>query len=154
VLAFAATVIVGVAAIAAFTFVGNVSQSGRSPTTTQTATTNQQSVTSSSSTSATSATTSAPYCLLSIPADAQIGNFWNSTFNGNVVTYSNGTRALFSDYSCPRPVYGETSNAPPLQYYNFTTNIYAMAAAAERNSSFVAAENGSEFLFGSTSGLG
>lgn len=51
-------------------------------------------------------------------------------------------------------MYGETSNAPPLQYYNFTTNIYAMAAAAERNSSFVAAENGSEFLFGSTSGLG
>jgi len=78
----------------------------------------------------------------------------NSTFNGHVVLYSNGTQALFSAYSCPQPVYGEESSGIPLVYYNATTNLYAMAAAAERNSSFVAAKNGSEFMLGGISGLG
>jgi len=89
-----------------------------------------------------------------VPADAQIGYSVNSTFYGHVVTYSNGTHAFFSEFSCPQPVFGEKSSLIPLVYYNATTNLYAMAAAAESNSSFVAAENGSELLFFGTSGLG
>jgi hypothetical protein len=96
---------------------------------------------------------SAPSCLVSIPGDAQMDNLWNSTFNGNVVTYSNGTRGLFSAYSCPQPVYGERSNPPPMAYCNSTNDLYAMATAAESNSSFVAAENGSRFVFRTASGL-
>jgi hypothetical protein len=91
-----------------------------------------------------SSTTSGAYCLLSIPADAQLSLFANSTFYGDSVTYSNGSRAYFSDYSCPRPATGEMSNG---------VNIFAMAVAAESNASFIAVENGVEFLFQESSGL-
>jgi hypothetical protein len=83
-------------------------------------------------------------CLLSIPADAQMSLFANSTFYGDSVTYSNATHVFFSDYACPRPVLGGSSQGP---------NVYAMALAAENNSNFVLAENGSEFLLQEPSGL-
>ena len=104
-----------------------------------------------------STTASSAYCLIQIPADSRTSHIVNSTFNGEAVTYPNGTQEFFSSYSCPQPAPGETnSSALPLakQGISFTTDIYSMAAAAESNSSFVAAENGSQFLFGKTSGLG
>ena len=152
--AVAVIVVLVVATIGAVILIGSESLGGQSQSATQSATTSnnnslqltstssQQSVASSSSTS----TASGPYCLLSVPADAQIGYSVNSTFYGHVVTYSNGTQAFFSEFSCPQPVFGEKSSLIPLVYYNATTSVYAMAVAAESNSSFVAAENGSEFL--------
>lgn len=160
--AVAVIVVLVVATIGAVILIGSESLGGQSQSATQSATTSnnnslqltstssQQSVASSSSTS----TASGPYCLLSVPADAQIGYSVNSTFYGHVVTYSNGTQAFFSEFSCPQPVFGEKSSLIPLVYYNATTSVYAMAVAAESNSSFVAAENGSEFLFFGTSALG
>jgi hypothetical protein len=65
-----------------------------------------------------SSVTSVRSCFLSIPADAKMTLFANSTFYGESVLYSNGTRVLFSDYSCPRPVLGGSSQGP---------NVYAMA---------------------------
>jgi len=91
-----------------------------------------------------SPTALATSCLISVPAGAQLGLFANSTFNGNNVTYANGTSVLFSNYSCPRPVFGGSSQG---------ADVYAMAVAAVRNSSFVAAENSSEFVFQQPSGL-
>ncbi len=82
-----------------------------------------------------------------------MGLFANSTFYGNSVTYANGTRVLFSDYSCPRPVPPVASNISPIVYCSSTNDYYAMAMAAETNSSFTAAENGSNFMFQSFSGL-
>jgi hypothetical protein len=41
-----------------------------------------------------------------------------------------------------------------LTAYNFTTNVFAMAAAAQSNHSFIAMENGSSYFLRGTSGLG
>jgi hypothetical protein len=102
------------------------------------------SVTSSQEPNSSSSTASGANCLLLLPIDAQLSEFANSTFYGNSVTFPNGTQVFFSDYSCPRPALGETSNG---------VDIYAMAVAAEINSNFVAAENGSQFLYQWPSGI-
>ncbi len=89
-------------------------------------------------------TVSTPACLFLLPQRSQLSEFGNSTLFGNFVTYPNGTQAFYSAYSCPRPAPGETGNG---------INIFDMATAAESNSSFVAAENGSDFLYFWPSGL-
>lgn len=83
-------------------------------------------------------------CFLPVPGSARLANFWNSTFNGDNVTFANGTSVLLSLYSCPRPVLAGSGQAP---------DIYAMAVAAVDNSSFVAAENGSQFMLFEPGGL-
>ncbi|MDA4115700.1 MAG: hypothetical protein OK442_04000 [Thaumarchaeota archaeon] len=95
------------------------------------------------------------YCLIQVPANAHTDLFVNSTFKGESVTYTNGTQEYFSSYSCPQPAPGPM-NTSTLAYdgVHFTTDVYSMAVAADTNSSFVAAENGSQFLFGRVSGLG
>jgi hypothetical protein len=117
-------------------------------------TTGQQSVESTSSTSATvsaatsSTTTNASTpCLLLIPADAQTSEFANSTFNGSVVTYSNGTRAFFSYYSCPQPVRDVESDSSLYAVGDDSPfDPYSMLSAAESNSTFIAAENGTQLI--------
>jgi hypothetical protein len=141
---------------------------GESPTTDQSQTSSlqttitQQSVESASSsatitsiTSSTSGNASAP-CLLLIPADAQIGGYANTTFNGNVVTYSNGTRAFFSFYSCPQPVRGGEESDSILYSVGDDSpfNAYSMLSIAVSNSTFIAAENGSEFILNGGGGVG
>jgi hypothetical protein len=91
-----------------------------------------------------SSTISQTSCLVSVPGNAQLADFANSTFNGNNVTYANGTSVLFSYYGCPRPAFAGSSQG---------ADVYAMAAAAVENSSFVAAENGSQFIYYEPSGL-
>ncbi len=86
----------------------------------------------------------APACLFSLPQGSQLSEFGNSTFFGNLVTYPNGTQASYSAYLCPRPAPGETGNG---------ANIFQMATAAESNSSFIATENESDYLYFWPSGL-
>jgi len=83
-------------------------------------------------------------CFVSIPAGSQQGDFANSTFNGDKVTFPNGTSVLFSNYSCPRPIFGGS---------NQRANLTELAVAAVANSTFLSAENGSEFLFLQPGGL-
>jgi hypothetical protein len=105
------------------------------------------------------ATVAAPSCLVSIQADAQMGYYQNSSFNGNVVSFPNGTKKFFSYYSCPRPAMGE-ARWGSLAFYNFTTNVFAMAVAAENNRTFVTMnrgpfpENGTSYIYYTDSGLG
>jgi len=105
-----------------------------------------------STSSSTIGKASTPYCLLLIPADAKWSPIWNFTFVGSWVTYSNGTQAYFSSYSCPQPVYGNKT-AQAYNGVNLDYNLYALATASESNSTFIAAENGSQFLFQTTSGI-
>jgi hypothetical protein len=83
-------------------------------------------------------------CFVSIPAGSQQGDFANSTFNGDNVTFPNGTSRLFSNYSCPRPIFGGSNQG---------ANLTELAVSAVTNESFLAAENSSEFLFLQPSGL-
>lgn len=71
-------------------------------------------------------------CIVPIPAGGTLNPYFhNSTFAGDEVTLANGTDEFYSYFSCPRPV---------------SPNVYAMAVAAVTNSTFVAAENGSQFV--------
>jgi hypothetical protein len=71
-------------------------------------------------------------CVVPIPAGGTLDPYFhNSTFAGDEVTLANGTQRFYSYFSCPRPV---------------SPNVYAMAVAAVTNSTFVASENGSQFI--------
>ena len=82
------------------------------------------------------------------PADAVYSDFGNSTFSGDSITYANGTQKFYSYYSCPRPASIGSSNS------SGSPDVYAMAVAAVTNSSFIAAENGSQFFLQQPSALG
>ena len=101
----------------------------------------------STSGSTTTFASPSPYCLVSIPSDAEMGPYVNSTFNGNIVTWPNGTRSYFSSYSCTQPVYGERNDGP------IAINVYDLAAATESNYTFIGLEKGLDFIFQSSSGL-
>jgi len=90
-------------------------------------------------------------CLTPVPTDAmqQMGQFSNSTFNGDRITYGNGTQRFFSYYSCPRPA-SSGSSVPGL---NQGADFYSLAMTTLTNSSFIAAENGSQYLFLESEGI-
>jgi hypothetical protein len=76
--------------------------------------------------------------------------FSNSTFNGDKITYSNGTQRFFSYYLCPRPA-SAGSGVPGLSQ---GAAFYSLAVTTVTNSSFIAAENGSQYLFLESEGIG
>jgi hypothetical protein len=96
-----------------------------------------------SSSSSKMSTTALSTCVFPAPAEAQETSVWNSTFEGMVLTYSNGTTGYFSEFSCPQPLSTEDTGSQD----NFTTvSQYELALAAETNSTFVNAENGSQYV--------
>jgi hypothetical protein len=70
-------------------------------------------------------------CLDEVPSGATSSNYYNSTSQGYVVTYPNGTRIVFPLNSCPVPVYPEA---------------YKVDSVIEADPRFNAAENGSSFM--------
>jgi hypothetical protein len=88
-----------------------------------------------------SAALEASSCIVPVPAGGTLDPYFhNSTFAGDEVTLTNGTEKFYSYFSCPRPVslgLNTTSGVP---------NLYAMGVAAVTNSTFIAAENGSQFI--------
>jgi hypothetical protein len=69
-------------------------------------------------------------CLKDVPQSAVFGSYYNSTSQGYAVTYSNGTKALFSLNSCPVPV---------------TPENYQLDSTIQADPKFIAAENGSTY---------
>jgi hypothetical protein len=90
-------------------------------------------------------------CLTSVPTDAMqtMSEFSNSTFNGDEITYANGTQRFFSYYSCPRP----TSAGSSVPGLNNGFDAYSLAVTTVTNSTFIAAENGSQYLFLESEGI-
>jgi hypothetical protein len=69
-------------------------------------------------------------CLKEVPKDAVIGTYLNQTEQGNIVTYSNGTKDFFPLGSCPVPV---------------TPGNYQIDSIVEASPLFIAAENDSTY---------
>jgi hypothetical protein len=96
---------------------------------------------SSSSSSSSSSTSAGPSnCLAEIDDSTYLWPSRNSTTSGVVATFTNGTQRFFPDGQCPEPAQGD--------FYQLVTTIMS-------NPEFVAAENGSKFLFDEeSSGVG
>jgi hypothetical protein len=78
--------------------------------------------------------TNEPYaqCLQEVPYDVRIGSYGNFQAAGYSATFPNGTKVLYPDTSCLRPVY---------------PNLYGVVLAIGDNPSFIALENGSLYSF-------
>jgi hypothetical protein len=82
--------------------------------------------------------TNEPYaqCLQEVPYDVKIGSYENFQAAGYSATFPNGTKILYPDTNCVRPVY---------------PNLYGVVLAIGDNSSFIALENGSLYSFSTIS---
>ena len=69
-------------------------------------------------------------CLREVPASATVGTYDDSTFEGYVVTFANGTQSFFPLDSCPVPV---------------SPSFYGALAPIESSPAFVAAEGGHDY---------
>jgi hypothetical protein len=78
--------------------------------------------------------TNEPYaqCVQEVPYDVKIGSYGNFQAAGYSATFPNGTKILYPDTSCVRPVY---------------PNLYGVVLAIGDNPSFIALENGSLYSF-------
>lgn len=85
-------------------------------------------------------TTSISTCLQEVPANSTlIGGTANGTFVGTNVTLTNETQRLYPMESCPQPA---------------TPTLYNAALTIERNTSFIALENGSRYELDPVDSLG
>ena len=77
-------------------------------------------------------------CLEEVPMNTTITPSSNSSYVGNYVRFTNGTKKYFPLNSCPQPV---------------TPDVYALASVIVRNSTFISYENGSTFFVDSQVGI-
>lgn len=96
---------------------------------------------SESSSSSTTSTYNSANCLVEVSDSTYLWRSYNSTTSGTVATFTNGTQRFFPDGQCPQPA---------------QDGFFQIVAWLAGNPKFLAAENGSRFLFyqeGSLAGL-